>query len=234
MQVLQKDIIEWDVANWSTILHLWQPVIDKFPKNSRILAIGERNGGLSLWLALQGYSVVCTDRVAPSENARQLHQRYGVSHRITYRTIDIVTDSFVDEKYDIILFKSVLGGVKEKYNEAETRNENARKKAINNIYNMLNAGGCMLAAENMEGSKILYYLRARNGKQNGWHYFNADELKQLCCIFPSVQIQSFGIIPTLFSLSFINKIIHLLNVYFLAWLPQSTHYIASVVATKSK
>lgn len=231
---LQKDIIEWDVLNWATILQLWQPIIDRYPKDSKILAIGERNGGLSLWMALQGYSVTCTDRSEPCENARALHRRYQVSDKISYKALDIVNGVLDDEKYDIIMFKSVLGGVKKIYSQPESRNVMARENAISNIYSMLNAGGYMLAAENLEGSKALHYLRMRNGKHNNWHYFTPDELKEMCSVFPSVHLECFGIIPTLSPISFINKIIHLLNNYFLAWLPQSTRYIASVIACKSR
>ena len=48
--------IGWDVRNWSRAIPLWQRQIDiRRPRNA--LAIGERGGGLSLWLASQGIEV---------------------------------------------------------------------------------------------------------------------------------------------------------------------------------
>ena len=43
-----KDIIEWDIKNWSKALYFWKRYLPK-QKEVQALAIGERNGGLSLW-----------------------------------------------------------------------------------------------------------------------------------------------------------------------------------------
>ena len=107
-----QDIIEWDVRNWAQLLHYWQPVLEQLPRDSRVLAIGERNGGLSLWLALMGFHVTCTDITDVAASARPLHEKYGVQNLIEYRQLDIVNDEWQEEQFDIIIGKSVIGGVK--------------------------------------------------------------------------------------------------------------------------
>ena len=90
------DIIEWDVLNWSVLIKKWQPIIDSLPRDSKVLAIGERNGGMSAWLALNGFHVWCTDREYPTERAKQIHAKYGLTDKITYGIFDVV---HVDERF---------------------------------------------------------------------------------------------------------------------------------------
>ena len=46
------DIIGWDVGNWSKCLSHWQPWLGSVRnENSKIVVLGERNGGISLWPA---------------------------------------------------------------------------------------------------------------------------------------------------------------------------------------
>ena len=93
------DIFEWDVANWSKCLPYWEPWLTRLDKDTaRILALGERDGGLSLWFALQGFKVLCTDYHIPGELARLSHERWMVQDRIpmlpwmhsTYRILRII------------------------------------------------------------------------------------------------------------------------------------------------
>ena len=78
-----RDAIQWDVRSWSRALPVWQRAVEKLPRPAKALGIGEREGGLSLWLALQGIDVVCTDLKPLPDATRALHERYGVSERIT-------------------------------------------------------------------------------------------------------------------------------------------------------
>ena len=83
------DIFEWDVDNWSKCLPYWEPWLTRLDRDTaRILALGERNGGLSLWFALQGFKVLCTDYYMPGEVARLSHARWMVQDRISYAAVD--------------------------------------------------------------------------------------------------------------------------------------------------
>jgi hypothetical protein len=54
----RTDIIQWDIENWSKCLDFWDDNIDlKSPK--KVLALGERQGGMSLYFGLNGHQVIC-------------------------------------------------------------------------------------------------------------------------------------------------------------------------------
>lgn len=229
---LKQDIIEWDVPNWSHLLKLWQPLLDALPRDSKVLAIGERNGGISLWLALQGFHVLCTDRQGPTQQARDLHKRYGVEDKIAYCNFDLVNTEHFDTTYDIIIMKSVLGGVKEQYGNAASRTDATRQKAIDNIYKLLNPEGVFLSADNLQGNMFLRLIKRLKKKQSGWHYFSIEELNDLCKQFSSVCMQSFGIIPSKFSIPILNKAAYIINSFLWQLLPKNSGYIAFTMARK--
>jgi 2-polyprenyl-3-methyl-5-hydroxy-6-metoxy-1,4-benzoquinol methylase len=106
-----QDAFGWDVNNWSRALPFWEKHIDFSDlENSKALEIGCRFGGLSLLLALKGSQVFCTDLLEQDEKTRQIHANQNVSDKIDYRAIDVLDIPFENE-FDIICFKSVLGGV---------------------------------------------------------------------------------------------------------------------------
>lgn len=232
MQAPLKDIIEWDVLNWAEALKVWQPVIDKLPRDSKILAIGERNGGLSLWLALQGFRVICTDRTGPTEDAKKKHQDYGVQDLIEYRSFDIFNPDIPENTVDLVIMKSVLGGLKSNYQDKSSRNDDARQLAIQNIYKLLKTGGLLLTADNMQGSFPIQWLRNRHNKQAGWHYFSVAEMNALMASLSSSSTHAFGILPTSFSNQPLNALSHFANKYLLQWLPATNKYIGITVARK--
>ena len=228
---LKQDIIEWDVPNWAEALAFWQPVIDKLPKDSKILAIGERGGGLSLWLALQGFHVVCSDRKLPLQQAMMLHQKYKVSDKITYRELDIF---HIDEAevYDLVLMKSVIGGLKLHYHDAASRNAAAQQQAIQKIHALLKPGGYLLTADNLEGAFPIRYLRTRLHKNKAWHYFTSAQLQSLFTCFQEVSVRYFGVFPTKFAVTAFNSLFFAFNKYLLNRLPASSKYIAFTIARK--
>lgn len=229
---LQHDIIEWDVPNWSHLIKLWQPVLDTLPRDSKVLAIGERNGGISLWLALQGFHVLCTDRQGPTQQARDLHKRYGVEDKIAYSNFDLVNTEDFGTTYDVIIMKSVLGGVKEQYDNAASRSDATRQKAIDNAYRLLNKNGLFFSADNLKGNICLQLIKRLKNKQSGWHYFSISELQDLFKQFSSVSIQGFGVIPSNFSVSVLNNAAYIINSSLRQLLPQNSGYIAFTMARK--
>jgi 2-polyprenyl-3-methyl-5-hydroxy-6-metoxy-1,4-benzoquinol methylase len=85
-QEIIKDIIKWDIINWSNALDFWSTNKDLSNKNFKCLELGGREGGLSLWLAMKGNDVVCSDLDAPQEEAFQIHKKHGCDKRINYLT----------------------------------------------------------------------------------------------------------------------------------------------------
>jgi 2-polyprenyl-3-methyl-5-hydroxy-6-metoxy-1,4-benzoquinol methylase len=62
---LIDDIIGWDIDNWSKFLLFCERFLDHNPAGKQALEVGAREGGLSLYLALKGYEVVCSDLEIP-------------------------------------------------------------------------------------------------------------------------------------------------------------------------
>ena len=227
-----NDIIEWDVLNWSQLIAYWQPIIEDLPRDSKVLAIGERNGGLALWLALLGFDVVCTDVDPPTEKAIGLHKKYRVVHKIKYEQFDIVNDNITPDKYDVVIAKSVIGGLKSERNDADTRSLEVQRKAIQNIHRLLKPGGYFFSAENMEGGSWVRMMRRIKNEPKTWLYLPYRELATHFDTYSLVQTKTFGILPTLFSIRMLNSFAFFLNKYIMSFMPASSKYIAFIIAQK--
>lgn len=226
------EIIEWDVLNWSQLVKYWQPILDGLPRNSKILAVGERNGGLSLWLALMGFDVVCTDMKPVTSAAVELHKKYKVAHKIEYMELDILDTGNTQALYDVVIAKSVIGGLKANRHQSRTRSFDVQKLAVNNIYTLLKPGGYFFSAENLLGGALFRYARKLKGKHKGWRHLDHRELHELYNQYPIVQIKTFGILPTFFSRRAYNYSMYLINKYILFFMPMRSRYIAFVTAQK--
>jgi SAM-dependent methyltransferase len=178
--------LEWDATTWFQALRFWA---DRSPislQAARVLEIGGRNGGLSLWLADMGAEVVCSDLGGPSEKARLLHAASENSGRITYLDLDALKMD-VEGEFDIVIFKSVLGGI------GGAHGAKGQETAVNNMHRALRAGGCLLFAENLTGSRLLGALRKRFvpwGER--WRYVSAKELSSWLSPFESLELRQFG------------------------------------------
>lgn len=227
-----NDIIEWDILNWSQLIKYWTPVLDSLPRNSKVLAIGERNGGLAAWLALMGFDVVCTDREYPTEKAKQLHSRLGIGHKITYEKLDIVNCDWEPGTFDVIVAKSVIGGLKADPRDRLTRNFQVQQSAVDNIHNLLKDKGYFFSAENMQGSWFLKQLKKLKNKDRGWRYLNWDELQSLYKKFESTKVDAFGVLPTAFASGAVNKICFLINKCLFGILPRGYKYISFIITQR--
>jgi SAM-dependent methyltransferase len=118
------------------------------------LALGEHNGGLSLWLALMGKQVICSDLENAEKQAMALHERYNVTDKVRYENIDATNIPYKD-KFDIVIFKSMLGGI------GKNNNMELQQKVICEIHKALKPGGKLLFAENLRASPLHEFLRKR-------------------------------------------------------------------------
>ncbi len=100
-------IFQWEVRSWSRALPLWRRYLRSLPEGSKALALGERDGGLSLLLAEQDCEVICSDLRGPTQLAKDLHIAQGIQERITYASIDTLVIPKPDNSFDIVAFKFV-------------------------------------------------------------------------------------------------------------------------------
>ena len=226
-RAIWKDIVEWDVNNWSRAIKYWDEVEPNLlnVEGKKVLDIGGRNGGMSLFWALRGAEVYCTDLdINGLKKAETLHKKYKVIEKIHYCKLDVLgLDD--NDKYDIVTFKSVLGGV------GRNNNYDAQVKMMWNIYNSLKTGGYCCFVENLAGSSIHMFLRKNLRKWgSSWRYVNICEIQQLTNMFDNVKYNSFGISGG--TLRNCGPLFGYLEKSIESFFPLSSRYICSVVAKK--
>lgn len=185
-----KDIIQWDIKSWSKALLFWDRKID-WNNIENGLELGGLKGGLSLWLALKGKQVICSDRKEFKNASEQLHMRYNVSSNVQYQFID-ATNIPYENHFDIIVFKSIIGVIGR--NDSYDR----QQKVFREIYKALKPGGKLLFAENLIASPFHQRLRKRFVRWgNKWRYVSIEEIKEFLNEFSSYDIQTTGVLATL-------------------------------------
>ncbi|MCC6540640.1 MAG: class I SAM-dependent methyltransferase [Flavobacteriales bacterium] len=181
-------ILQWEVRSWSRALPLWEQYLPK-DRTSRVLGIGEREGGLSLWFAAKGYTVVCTDLRPFPEGTRELHERYGVQDRVIHQQADTTALPFPDQSFTCVFFKSVIGalGTKE-----------AQLQAVREMHRVLKPGGVLLFAENLHGSCLHGWLRERYVSWSSyWRYLHIEQDRDLFAPFAQVHASTTGVVANL-------------------------------------
>lgn len=228
---LLTDVVGWDVRNWATAVRFWDETIDWSGADTlRCLELGAGRGGLALWLALKGKQVVCSDVANAAEQARPLHSRYGVEEHMEYRDIDAAAISASpedDEFFDVVVFKSILGGV--------GRDDSERQRAvIDEAFRVLRPGGMLLFAENLEGSGLHRFVRRRANRWGGrWRYMTLEAFNDFLSPFAAVEMRTTGVIAAMGRTErqrdFLARIDHgLLN----RVIPSRWRYIAYGIARK--
>lgn len=183
-----KDIFQWEVRSWSRALPLWRAHLPAH-RPARALGIGEREGGLSLWLAWEGLDVVCTDLGTFPPATSALHQRYGVDGSVAYSTADATALPFPDAEFDVVIFKSVIGALGTKVRQAQ---------AVREMHRVLRPGGVLLFAENLHGSPLHAWLRKRFVAWHSyWHYPDPIADRDLFAPFDQLKERTTGAVANL-------------------------------------
>ena len=227
-KLLARDVVEWDVYNWSRGIDLWKKFDAKGCQGKKILDIGGRSGGLSLYWALQGADkVICSDvNDNAFENAKKLHKKYHVEDQISYEIIDATNIPFENE-FDIICFKSVLGGVG--YNN----NYENQKLMIKNIYDALKPGGKLFFVENLQGSFLHSFARKKFVKWgNRWRYVTIQEIKEMLEMFSEVKYTTIGFLGCFGRNAVLSDFLGHIDVCCEKLVGEKNRYILSCVAKK--
>jgi SAM-dependent methyltransferase len=219
--------IAWDVANWSPALRYWETEGQLVEPGLDCLEIGAHRGGLSVWLAQHGHNVVCSDLENAADHARPLVERYGVGESIRFENID-ATNIPYEDAFDIIAFKSVLGGIGR--NDAIER----QRAAISSMHRALRPGGRLLFAENLTGSPMHRWLRKRYVSWGEhWRYVTIQEMRAFLAMFSRVRFATTGFLGTLGRNETQRRALSTVDRLAATPLtPASWHYIIYGVATK--
>ncbi len=190
-QQLESDIIEWDIKTWKQALVFWDKILGQNLQKQRALEIGARNGGLSLYLGLKGCSVICSDIKGPSPLAKEKHVKYGIKEFVSYLALDGTRMPFPDNFFDIIAFKSLLGGI------GRNNAKYLQERAMYEIYRVLKPKGILLFAENLVGSFFHFYFRKYFIKwASYWRYITIDEMQFFTSSFKGVHYETKGFFAT--------------------------------------
>jgi SAM-dependent methyltransferase len=219
-------IVEWDVANWSAALDYWPRHSSLALPACAVLEIGSRNGGLSLWLALSGARVVCSDLDGPTAAAFRKHEQYGVSASIEYARIDAL--DLPTSAFDLVVFKSVLGGI------GSGGQRERQRRAVQQMHDALKPGGELWFAENLTASPLHRALRTRcTAWGSRWRYVSVAELEQFLTPFASVRWRTMGVAGAFGRSERQRAVLGALDRWLLnALVPASWRYIAIGVARK--
>lgn len=185
---LMRDIIGWDVLTWSTAIDYWDATLGATDAPLTCLEIGAGPGGPSLWLALKGHTVLCSNYQNAREQALPLHERYGVTDRITYEDIDAKNIPY-ENAFDLIVFKSVIGGV-------GSDGGVSQQQTMDALFRALKPGGMLLFAENIRGT---IFHRAVRGLANrlrhaSWYYVPYRQLRSMLKPFVDVDVHTTGVL----------------------------------------
>lgn len=178
------DVVGWDVGTWAKAVTYWEAQLADAPERMRCLEIGSGPGGPSLWLALRGHDVTCSNFENTRGQAGPLHERHGVD-TIRYEDIDANAIPY-EEAFDLIIFKSVLGGA------GSTAAQQAA--IVAGIHRALAPGGMLLFAENLRASWLHRLARAIAYRLRGtsWRFVTRRELADMLSVFASHELHTTG------------------------------------------
>lgn len=223
---LRQAIIGWDQGTWGACLDFWQAFVPDL-QGKQVLELGASQGGLSLYFALQGAAVICSDLRSPEKQARVLHLAYGQSH-IQYLPLDATHLALPDHSQDVVVFKSILGGIRR---GAEI---DPKPMVIAEILRVLRPGGWLLFAENLKGTAWHMFLRKRFVSwAKNWEYLSLAELNTLIQPFAESHYQTAGIFALCGRNERQRHYLSCLDKYVQKYWPDDQRYCVFVAARKA-
>lgn len=184
---LMADVAGWDVGTWSTAVRFWEQAVEPMGGPLDVLEVGAGPAGPSLWLALQGHRVLTSNLDHTETLARPLHERHGVVDRVEYRDLDVASLPFAD-RFDLVVFKSVLGGIPHGGRELQ-------RGALQQIHRALKPGGRLIFAENLRGTPLHRIARTLAYRRRGvpkWQYLTLRDLREFLVDFRDVELRTTG------------------------------------------
>ena len=186
---LMVDVAGWDVGTWSNAIRFWERVVEPMGGPLEVLEVGAGPGGPSLWLALQGHAVTTSNLDKTEEQARPTLERHGVADRVTYLDLD-VADLPYENHFDLVVFKSVLGGIPHGGRELQ-------REALVQMRKVLKPGGRLIFAENLRGTPLHRLARSVAYRRRGvpkWQYLTLRDLREFLRDFRDVRIGATGVL----------------------------------------
>lgn len=223
-----NEAISWDVVNWSKAVAFWEDKLPEHLKGLRVLELGcGTNGGLTLWFAYRGAGVVCSGYGGVPPEPKAIHRKHSLVAGIIYENINALAIPY-ENKFDIICFKSMLGGIE------RDAGPGAAALVIAQIHKALKPGGKLLFAENLVATPLHSFLRKAFGAgKNKWHYFTIEEINSLAADKFEAESKMFGVTGLFGYSEPVRRILgNLDTMIFEKVLPKSVRYIYAGVWVK--
>lgn len=217
---------QWEVRTWSRAYPLWHRTLAALPpERRRALALGERDGGLSLMLAEHDLATVCSDLRGPTDRAKAMHETFGRDEWITYEHIDTLAIPKPDASFDVVVFKSMIGAL-------GTREKQAQ--ALREMHRVLKPGGVLLFAENLTGTALHRWLRKRFVAWDSyWRYLRLPEDMDLFVPFGTVDLHTTGLLANFGRSEWQRDLLARLDALIVPLLPAGWRTVVYGIATRS-
>lgn len=176
-----KDYFEWDKDNWSNSIKYFEKNSSKKLTHCKVLEIGSRSGLLGAAFLLCGSDVIISDIIRSLDN--DIEYKINNNSKLNFEIIDATNIRYTNE-FDIIILKSVLGGLSTKQNQL---------KCIQQVHKALKNNGEFWVMENLKSSlihKILRYFFVP--WSNTWRYICPNEIEEMFSIFETTNYSSNG------------------------------------------
>lgn len=222
-------VIGWDVATWRRALPLFDAWLPADLTGMRALEVGGREGGLSLWLAARGADVLCSDLDGPREEVLRDADALDLGARISTAAADATALPW-REAFDILAFKSVLGGV------ARNDRHDRQRQALASMAAALRPGGLLLCAENLAASPLHGLARRLFVEWGGrWRYTDHDELGEDVrdAGFEILARSRCGLTATFGRSEAQRRVLAALDRRLEPWLPERWRYVGVLVARRA-
>ena len=226
-----NDIIGWDVGIWRKSLKFFDENIDfKKIHNALELGAGHQSGGYSLYLAQKGVDTICSSQHKIDEQNKKIYEKYNLSQFIKYEKVDILNIPYTDF-FDLVCFKSVLGGIKTNFEPKETL-----EISFKQITKCLKKDGVLIFSENISSTIIHKLFRKKFATSiHGWSYFNIEELMRICdSSFHDYKHTTNGFITCFFPESIREMLSFFDNYFFCRIIPSKYHYVFIAICNYPK
>jgi SAM-dependent methyltransferase len=131
--------------------------------------------------------VICSNDLTAADRASAMHRKHGVTANVTYQNIDATSIPY-ENRFDIIVFKSVLGGI-------HAEGFASQQLAMAQIHKALKPGGRLLFAENLVGTPLHAAARALAYRRRGitWRFLTLAEIELLLQPFAAHEWHTTGV-----------------------------------------
>jgi SAM-dependent methyltransferase len=188
--------VQWDIPTWTRAVEYWTIKLAS-RRNCSALEIGSRDAQLATLLTRRfNLDVVCTELYWPHATAAGLSNDAGADSRVGFCINDARQLPFRDQSFDVVLAKSVLGGIAG-VADAAIGPQAGLRGVLAECARVIRPGGLLLVAEGVEASPVHRRLRASREWNQWWHYPSLTEFRASLAELGQVDLRTTGLVSAI-------------------------------------